>query len=176
MPWFIEVPDTGRRRHRQRGAAYTEAVIMLPFFFIVFGLLLFVTRAYVSKSAVDSRARTCMWQHVFAGCGEPIPGCNIRDNPALVGAVPQQAASLLPTVSGHLAALNVDVDEIFGQWFAPFFDVDGESRVSRPTIMGGGRQRVATTLTSSCNERPRNLTIYEVGEIALCSHGGVNCP
>jgi len=167
--------STSKRRNLQRGAAYTETIIMLPFFFVIFGLLLFVARAYVGKSNLDSQARTCMWRHVMGGCGEPIAGCNIVDNPILVGEVPANAASTLSTVSNQLAGVSINVDEAFGDWFSEFFDVSDRGSFARPTIIGGGRQNFSVKVSNSCNETPSSASIYDFAAIAFCSHTGP-CP
>lgn len=63
------------KRLRQRGATMVEAVVVLPFFIMLFVSSLFVTRRYLAVQAAQSQARSCAWQYSASSCINIPPGC-----------------------------------------------------------------------------------------------------
>ncbi len=64
-----------RNRRTQRGAAGVEAVVILPFFVLLFLGLFFLREAFLEKQRLQAKARTCAWLYSQNGCNVVPPGC-----------------------------------------------------------------------------------------------------
>ena len=53
----------------QRGSVSAEALILIPFFFTVWGCIFFAHRVMEKKIVANEIARTCAWEQMSGGCG-----------------------------------------------------------------------------------------------------------
>lgn len=51
-----------------RGAAFAEAVVLIPFFIIVWASILYVHDYYTQKILTAQRSRNCAWRYAVSGC------------------------------------------------------------------------------------------------------------
>ena len=68
-PTRPNLPARTRARAGERGAAFVEAVIVLPFFILVFAGVMFVGKFYDSKLTVMREARQSAWTQSMSNCG-----------------------------------------------------------------------------------------------------------
>lgn len=147
----------------EEGHATGEAVIMLPFFILVWGCIIFVSQGYERAIDVGQKTREHAWAHVMDDCGRPVgSGTEVSDatNPPL----------------GPFGDLFEMVDEIIeylplvGEYWPGFVIEERQfvrrSAVDKPTVIGGGRQRVGHTIVLMCNEEPTDVTLTELADYA----------
>lgn len=152
-----------------QGAATTEAVIMLPFFILIWGGLLWIVQAYNAKIRAGILARDCGWTYAQSGCDEVPPQCS--ETPVDIGAADGGDSSTRSELTSALDSTGIPIlggliSGIFGnlQLATRYYDV------SRPRVVGGGQFRATGQFAILCNERPR--TIGEIAMDVLCDAAG----
>jgi len=167
-----------RSRDGERGAASTEALIILPFFFIVWGALFFSHRLSEKKVVVNEIARTCAWARMTGGCTEPMsPRCNHTTTAPLTNDdLEGSRASLInyDTRIGNALPMgfNWDFSAKFGPYFRPVLGADRDARVPKPRQIGGGEFGVHTEFSEMCNEIPGDETVPTVSNEIFCDITG----
>lgn len=172
-----------------RGAVMAEAIIMLPFFVIVFAALYYLHGAYSEKLDRSVAARGCAWTHASAGCQDDLPpictaaGADVDDkggvfdqfggvaewgdgNDRVTGFLPEGAASGIAEMSGLTNALLGIGDGI---------SVQTRGEVDRPSLFGGGRARVGSRYSVLCNEAPMSLRGILQGAYCGVNAGLIGC-
>lgn len=147
------------RRHASSGAAYTETVVMLPFFAAVWACMLWVHSAYTNKLDALETARSCAWRHAYEACQSVPPGCSATSAGVasgddggvgrLAGILGPLGRPLLEALLGSETRIRVSRD------------------VRRPRILGGGGTSVAGEMRMMCNTRPE--TIASIARRAFCA-------
>ncbi len=143
----------------EEGHATAEAVIMLPFFILVWGCIIFVSQGYERAIDVGAKTREHAWAHVMDDCDRAVgSGTEVSDatNPPL----------------GPLGDLFDMIDEILeflplvGDIWPGFVNEERQfvrrSSVDKPTVLGGGSQRVGHTIILMCNEEGSDATLDEL--------------
>lgn len=178
------IPVEGSRRpgilrrffRNDEGTASIEAVIMLPFFIIVWGLLLFAVDVYKHKIDAGIQARDCGWSYAQSGCetvppscqeapGDPVAVSDVAGSGELASSVDDVPVSI--PVIGDL--LNGLVDTIFGEMKRAQHVND----VQRPQVLGASTVHTRGAFAIMCNERPR--TIGEMARDMVCSIASFFC-
>ena len=146
------------------GSASTEAVVMLPFFIIVWGCIIFVSNRYERAVDISQDARKCAWQHVMSACENDVE-CPIADGANLADAdFPGAASGYLDDMGASLPF----VDWMFEGLFGKDITAGADTSVTAPEVAGGGSRRVAGAMALTCNEKPRG----DLGDIlhdAFCT-------
>jgi hypothetical protein len=146
---------TARTRAGERGAAMTEALILIPFFAIVWGCLLFAFKTGEKRAVVDEVARNCAWERMTGACKDaPSPRCTFTDGPQLGNEGLEGAANLYQDLQTGLLNYGMDLREMFGPFFRPTFACARGGRVSKPRVIGGGDLGVRGSFSAMCNEIP----------------------
>ena len=149
----------------EEGTASIVAAIMIPFFIIVWGLLLFAVDVYKHKIAAGLQARDCGWSFAQTGCETLPPQC--AEEPGDPVAVDggegtgdlESSMDELPLdipIIGDV--LNGVIDTLFGELRVARHTED----VQRPQVLGATTVHTRGAFAIMCNERPRT-----VGEMAL---------
>jgi len=162
------------RRDGERGAATTEALIILPFFFIVWGALFFSHRLSEKKVVVNEIARTCAWAQMTGGCTEPqSPRCNFSNSTQQLSDddLEGSRASLI-NYNTRLESFELFFNDMFGPYFRATFGADREATVPKPRQIGGGEFNVGTEFSEMCNEVPGDETVPTVSEDSFCTITG----
>jgi hypothetical protein len=147
------------------GAVFAEAVIMLPFFIIVWGLIIYVHDYYSRRITLGQQSKSCSWQYSNDGCQRMPAGCerfSVRaagdfsadELPDGGGSALQQFANL-PIVRGILTL-------VLGKNAV----VDASAEVAKPGVLGGGRAPMRSRHSVMCNEIPR--TPGDIARDAFC--------
>jgi hypothetical protein len=145
-------------RSRARGAASVEAVVVLPFFVLLFISLFYVRDQVLTRQAAQERARTCAWLYSNNSCdkGQLPPECQdvVKDVPL--------AADAAKTVTDKLTGDGFFQDVVSGlidsaleTAFGSAFDVKVEREVARPAIYGGKTQAIVGEYHLACNLKPK---------------------
>ena len=149
----------------EEGTASIVAAIMIPFFIIVWGLLLFAVDVYKHKIDAGLQARDCGWSFAQTGCETLPPQC--AEEPGDPVAVDggegtgdlESSMDELPLdipIIGDV--LNGVIDTLFGELRVARHTED----VQRPQVLGATTVHTRGAFAIMCNERPRT-----VGEMAL---------
>ena len=158
-----------RRRFRELlrntvGSATSEAVVMLPFFIIVWGCIIYVSQKYDRSIEASQTARNCAWKHALSACEEDT-ACNIAEGASLADAeFPGGTGGFLEDLSGDLPFVDWMFEGLFGKDITASY----ERTVNAPEAVGGGSHTMVGAMALTCNEKPRG----DLGDIlhdAFCT-------
>lgn len=151
-----------RRRRRREGAAYFEAILVIPSLILVFSLLIFVREGYTKAGTSAAETRTHGWLNVIDGCQtEDVP------DPTNMEEMTGWSVSRIATVAVVLLRLASIVDDqplLLGAGNARMigsFEID-ERQYSQSETFGrpdaiGGEARYGHQIVLTCNEDTEKL-------------------
>jgi len=147
----------------EEGHATGEAVIMIPFFILVWGCIIFVSQGYERAIDVGAETRRDAWAHAMDDCRGPVgSGTEVSDatNPPL-------------GPFGDLFDMIVEIISflpLVGDVWPGFINEERQyvrrDAVEKPTVVGGGNQKVGHTLVLMCNEETSDTSLEELAEHA----------
>jgi hypothetical protein len=149
---------TRSSRRRQRGAAYAETVVMLPFFAAVWAGMIYMHKAYSAKVYTMAETRTCVWTYATNGCQRLPPGCSITRGEAPQGDRPS-ALDGLQRVLGSIGNIL--------QITNPIASTRVTRSVAKPGLLGGGSITVLAGQEMMCNTVP--ATSDSIVQQAFCA-------
>jgi len=157
----------------QRGSVSAEALILLPFFFIVWAALFFSYRLQEKKAVVNEISRECSWERMSAGCSAPpSPRCNYSQPSQLGNDALEGSRAALANLDDRLGAFVIDFGAQFGPYFRPVFGAGRQTRVPRPRGLGGDEVQIATSFSEMCNEVPGQGSAAAMSSRSFCSLTG----
>lgn len=139
----------------ERGAVFAEAVIMLPFFLILWGCILWTHSYYFTRVQLSSRTKGCSWYFANHACEGALPaGCD--------GVTATTGGPINPATapSGALSSLASFMNSgPFGSIIQAVLGSDAQLRgsvaLTRPTVLGGGSVNVSWNNTVMCGTKPQ---------------------
>ncbi len=162
----IETSRSTRSRRRQRGAAYAETVVMLPFFIAVWSCIIYVHNAYAEKVKLMAKTRNCVMTYAYDACRTTPPGCTLSTGASgiegpgevdgFVGTLGSFGGGLLSAVTGASASSRMT------------------SSVSKPRVLGGGSTSVLAGASMQCNTRYQDNPVRSLAS-GFCSFIGIGC-
>jgi hypothetical protein len=155
-----------RNRRGQRGAAYAETVVMLPFFIAVWSCIIYVHNAYAEKNRLMARNRNCVMAYAFNACQSAPPGCSPSRAPGGTDAP--------DSVGGFLDTIGRFGSGIFEAITGASTSSRMTSSVSKPRTLGGGATSVLAGHEMQCNTRYQDSPVRAVRD-AFCSFVGLGC-
>lgn len=146
----------------ERGAAYAEAVIMLPVFMAIFAGYLVLFNAHSARLETMNNVRSATWQRSVEGCGlfDADEGCTgaCADR---IGSISGGIASDIPIVGGMLSSL---VGPIVSEGATPVsYDGVVESANFEGSFGGGS---ATSSYQLVCNTRRQ--TVWDIVKAAAC--------
>jgi len=155
-----------RNRRRQRGAAYAETVVMLPFFIAVWSCIIYVHNAYAEKNRLMAQNRNCVMAYAFDACRTTPPGCSLSRAPGGTDA-PDSVGRFLSTLRGVGSGI---LETITGASTRSRMT----SSVTKPRTLGGGSTSVLAGHEMQCNTRYQDSPMQSIGR-AFCTFIGIGC-
>ena len=163
-----------------RGAAYTEAVIALPVFIVVFAGILALNAYYSAKLESMSEARANTWQIANGTSCASTSGCSADSG---AGCIDQEEAVLGDSSTGGLYDLFNCPDSIclgtipgvlpvFNELFGGSDNGSGSFTVDVPAMFGGS-STMNSTMTLACNPEGKTvgrLMADVIGETVCGDH------
>jgi hypothetical protein len=158
------------RRRAQRGAAYAETVVMLPFFVAVWTCIIYRPQGLDStKLYTMQQNRHCVVSYAFEACQRPLPGCSqlaSAPTPHRRGRAPrrpQLAPDPCSAAHWQLAC--------FGALMGQTTELRTTRNVSKPGLLGGGNTQVLAGNSMMCNTQVQ--TPGSIVRNAFCSFIGI---
>jgi len=149
----------------ERGSVMTEAVVMLPFFVIVWGCVIYVSQLYEKGIETQAVARECAWRHAKDNCETETrcaiePGLDPHDYGS--GDAASIEAAEGPGGPGFLGE-GFLTDILFGK------DATATATDStrKPEVIGGGDAQLSGKMGLACNEKPSG----DLGEVISSAWG-----
>lgn len=134
----------------ERGAVYTEAVITIPFFIMIWAFLIFSHQLTLNKIRGNAHAKGCTWAYAVnfcetgglpAGCSPPVSFSNSAP----------EGWSRGPEIGNFLNSVGQAASSVLGS-----VGYGQEQRsVNRPNYIGGRSTTVTARHSVSCNEKPK---------------------
>ena len=150
----------------ERGSVMTEAVIMLPFFVLVWGCIIYVSQLYEKGIETQAEARECGWRYAKDNC-EGETRCAV--------------ASGLDVTRDYGSGESGDIDAaesgvgFLGDGFLTniLFGADAtataEDTTPKPQVIGGGDAQLRGRMGLACNEKPRG----DLGDVISSAWGSM---
>lgn len=162
--WVLEL---ARLVRDQRGAAYAEAVIMLPVYLAMFALFGLVHNEAHQKMETLAQSRSAAWQRSNAGCegeDESCPSCmgvEGADDGTVYGDIDGAINGVgeVPIVGSILEGM---LDGLFGSQTT----LRASATIERPRLLGGGSRNATSSYTVLCN--PVRTSVWEMLRNAFC--------
>ncbi len=163
---------------RQEGGAYTETVIMIPFFIIVWASIYLVASRHLAHVENLVHSRGCAWSYAINACSKdklPDEKCNTLsygEGDSLDTNNEGLDSEGAEKKSGIVDFLKTWFTKIFDTVFGNFATVQEKRSFSRPSIIfGGGQGSVDDSHFLLCNEKNRD--VWEVIISTICSLPGL---
>jgi len=153
------------RRRRQRGAAFTETVVMLPFFIGIWTCIIYVHRAYSMKVHTMATNRNCVMSYAFSACQQQAPGCGNTSQ------AHTDAGERPGDLNGLQSLLGGIGNSIFGALAGQTTELRTTRNVSKPGLLGGGSTQVLAGNSMMCNTQVQ--TPGSIVRNAFCSFTGI---
>lgn len=146
-------------RKHTRGAAYAEAVVIIPVFIVLFVGILYVRKAMLAKQAVEQQARTCAWLYSANNCEkEGIPdSCksHLNDDQLTSNAVDQITEGLGKLTGGTVASVvHTILDPVLGAAFGNKTEATISGTVSGAPLLGINPGTTQSKYGLACNIKP----------------------
>lgn len=147
--------------HKRRGTASVEAIMMLPFFIVVYAGIYYMHGLYAGYQLALGQARTCAWDYAKRGCeGDPPPGCE-----AAVGheamAQNEEDNFRVQDILGQLSSLPLIGDVVEGIFGRPL-QTSTRHEIWAPRTFAPRRRSVASHYFTLCNTVPQSW-----GDVAM---------
>jgi hypothetical protein len=145
----------------------TEAVAVIPVFLILFGALIFTHRLYSLKGASRADARHAVWSYALSSCesgpyttaaAERTTGGDAPALDALEGGIDPNAQKLLDDAKDDP---KTDL-EMGDEWGVARVTVGHGPLVAPPPLTALGQDKVTTTMSVQCDEKPRGASAGDV--------------
>lgn len=153
-----------RSNHRQSGAAFAEALLVLPILALLYAGVLHLHRVQSSVLSARGQARACAWRYSNAGCrGGPPSGC---ENTTPIDDDlddPNDGEQAMWESAMALESLRWAFEGLFGASAT----VRATRKVKVPPVFGAGELNVGAQIYLLCNER--NRTAKEIAQDTACS-------
>ncbi|MBL8600845.1 MAG: hypothetical protein JNK72_02880 [Myxococcales bacterium] len=154
-----------QKKRRQRGAAYTETVVMLPFFIAVWTCMIYVHKAYSTKVHTMAYNRNCVMSYAFEACRTQAPGCSNRASPHT------DAGERPGDLNGLQSMLGGLGNSLFGALMGQTTELRTTRNVAKPRLLGGGNTQALAGNSMMCNtERTTPASVFRQ---AFCSFIGI---
>ncbi len=152
----------------ERGSVMTEAVIMLPFFILVWGCIIYVSQLYEKGIETQAVARECAWRHAKDNC-EGETRCSIASaldvssdyGPTDDGSISDAEGSGGPGFLGDGFLTNI----LFGSDIT----ATAQDTTPKPEVIGGGDAQLTGKMGLACNEKPRG----DLGDVISSAWGAL---
>jgi len=144
------------KARKQRGAAMVEAMIVIPFFIIIFVLSAFLNRLYSEKLRTIRETKQCVWQSAMKGDCQG--GCGTANVKNLGDKDLDQGAESNPSQG------QPQVDK----WLKKTFSENDYSKTGSATsgtvsgIVDGFTIKVGTKQVAMCNEIPEDAQFRSI--------------
>jgi hypothetical protein len=150
-----------RERRRLRGAAYTETVVMLPFFIAVWTCMLYVHKAYSIKVSTMAQNRNCVFAYAYEACTSAPAGCNPTTG---AGSDSGDSPGVLSSFTGILGSIG---GTLFSSIFGQNATEQTTNNIPKPALLGGGTTTALAGNNVMCNTQ--RTTPADVATEAFCS-------
>jgi hypothetical protein len=146
----------------ERGAVTAEAVIMMPFFLIVWGCVIYVAQKYERAIETSQVARECAWRHAKDNCETDVR-CAISDGlpeAAITAADVEGSPRGGREVAAGESSEGMSIGSSLGGSLVNLIlgrEITATARksVPKPRVIGGGNLSITWRVALSCNEKPR---------------------
>lgn len=147
-----------KRRRNKRGAALVEAVVVIPFFIIIFASILFVGNLYKEKIRVMRLTKESAWAYAMENCGtegHPMTTTGIPRSEGGPGSGAGPSDSANPTDLSDAEKAGGDQAGLASKDFGSS-EATMLSSVGADGYIGGFTKNVTSHTRVMCNEAPYN--------------------
>jgi hypothetical protein len=139
----------------QTGSASVEAVVVLPFFILIFGGVFLMQGLIANQQLALVTARRCAWEYSNNGCTDKPPECAEPDSADGVDEDNDQVRGVVNKIKGvestagkSIPVLGSTIEELFGRAFT----ASARREVPKPPLFGSGKSIITGNYYLMCNE------------------------
>ena len=165
---------TARRRtlrellRDEGGSVMTEAVVMLPFFVLLWGCIIYVSQLYEKGIETQATARECAWRHAKDNC-EGDTRCSIESGLDMSRDYGSGDGSAIASAEGSGGPGFLGDGFLTNIIFGSDITATAEGTTRKPEVIGGGDAQSIGKMGLACNEKPRG----SLGEVLSAAWGSL---
>jgi len=150
----------------ERGSVMTEAVVMLPFFVIVWGCVIYVSQLYEKGIETQAVARECAWRHAKDNC-ETETRCAIEGGLDPSRDYGSGDATSIEAAEGSGGPGFLGAGFLTNILFGADATATATDSTRKPEVIGGGDAALTGKMGLACNEKPSG----DLGEVISSAWG-----
>lgn len=143
--------DRLRRRRKSRGAAMVEAVVVIPFFIIIFASMIFVAKLYGEKQRTLRVSKEYAWTYAMANCESGGANTTLESGGSPMGQLGSQDPNVVSDPLHQFNGSDPGMDKFDKNWGTASSTVTGSVTASK--AIGGFTNNLSTTTKVQCNEK-----------------------
>ena len=140
-----------RRRRRSRGAAMVEAVVVIPFFIIIFASMIFVAKLYGEKQRTMRVAKEYSWTYAMSNCESGGANAALESGGSPMGQMETEDPNVNSDPLEQFNGSDPGMDKFNKDWGTASATVTGSVTASK--AIGGFTNDLSTTTKVQCNEK-----------------------
>ncbi|HNS99459.1 MAG TPA: hypothetical protein PKL73_21045 [Polyangiaceae bacterium] len=153
-----------RKIRSSRGAAVVEAVVVIPFFIIIFASMIFVAKLYGEKQRTLRVSKEYAWTYAMANCESGGANATLESE----GSPMSQLESNDPNVNSdplsQFQGSDPGMEKFDKSWGTASSTIQGSATASK--AIGGFTNHLSTTTKVQCNEKPQKGNLRGVFHFA----------
>lgn len=156
--------DTQLRRRRERGAALVEAVVIVPFFIIIFASMIFVGQLYGEKQRTIREAKQNAWVYAMGNCQGSMSDVSSETDGDPMGQLQSSDPNVDPGQTQQFSGSDPGMAKLQQDMGTAVATSTGKVTASKG--IGGFTNSLSTTTRVQCNEPPIDGNLFGVFKFA----------
>jgi hypothetical protein len=140
-----------RGRRSSRGAAMVEAVVVIPFFIIIFASMIFVAKLYGEKQRTLRVSKEFAWTYAMSNCESGAANASLESGGSPMGQMENQDPNVQNDPMQQFNGSDPGMDKFNQDWGTSSSTVKGSVTASK--AIGGFTNDLTTTTKVQCNEK-----------------------
>jgi Flp pilus assembly protein TadG len=156
--------DSQLRKRRQRGAALVEAVVIIPFFIIIFASMIFVGQLYGEKQRTLREAKQNAWVYAMGNCQGSTSDVSSESDGDPMNQLQNNDPNVDPNQTQQFSGSDPGMAKLQQDMGTAVATSTGTVTASKG--IGGFSNKLSTTTRVQCNEAPIDGNLFGVFKFA----------
>jgi hypothetical protein len=153
-----------RKIRSSRGAALVEAVVVIPFFLIIFASMIFVAKLYGEKQRTLRVSKEYAWTYAMANCESGGANTTLETGGSPMGQLESTDPNVNSDPLGQFQGSDPGMEKFDKSWGTASATITGSVTASK--AIGGFTNELSTTTKVQCNEKPQEGNLRGVFHFA----------
>lgn len=156
--------ESQKRRRGERGAALVEAVVIIPFFIIIFASMIFVGQLYGEKQRTIREAKQNAWVYAMGNCQGSMDDVSSETDGSPMSQVQNADPNVNPDPTQQFSGSDPGMAKLQQDMGTAVATSTGSVTASKG--IGGFTNNLSTTTRVQCNEPPIDGNLFGVFKFA----------